>query len=77
MMDPYNLAICFGPTLLPIPEGKDQVLKKKLRFSSYIVNYPSQNLISISTSTMELATKSRSGAPTFRSLPTQYFVGIQ
>jgi SLIT-ROBO Rho GTPase activating protein len=23
-MDPYNLAICFGPTLLPIPEGKDQ-----------------------------------------------------
>ncbi|KAL3111610.1 hypothetical protein niasHT_016587 [Heterodera trifolii] len=25
MMDPYNLAICFGPTLLPIPEGKDQV----------------------------------------------------
>lgn len=26
MMDPYNLAICFGPTLLPIPEGKDQVV---------------------------------------------------
>ncbi|KAI1724883.1 rhoGAP domain-containing protein [Ditylenchus destructor] len=25
MMDPYNLAICFGPTLLPIPDGKDQV----------------------------------------------------
>lgn len=25
-MDPYNLAICFGPTLMPIPEGKDQVL---------------------------------------------------
>ncbi|KRY12040.1 SLIT-ROBO Rho GTPase-activating protein 1 [Trichinella patagoniensis] len=25
MMDPYNLAICFGPTLLPIPESKDQV----------------------------------------------------
>uniref|UniRef100_A0A914IAM6 non-specific serine/threonine protein kinase n=1 Tax=Globodera rostochiensis TaxID=31243 RepID=A0A914IAM6_GLORO len=25
MMDPYNLAICFGPTLLPIPEGKHQV----------------------------------------------------
>ncbi|CAK5037617.1 unnamed protein product [Meloidogyne enterolobii] len=24
MMDTYNLAICFGPTLLPIPEGKDQ-----------------------------------------------------
>ena len=25
MMEPYNLAICFGPTLLPIPEDKDQV----------------------------------------------------
>uniref|UniRef100_A0A7E4W175 Rho-GAP domain-containing protein n=1 Tax=Panagrellus redivivus TaxID=6233 RepID=A0A7E4W175_PANRE len=25
MMDPYNLAICFGPTLLPIPDDKDQV----------------------------------------------------
>ncbi|UYV74218.1 SRGAP1 [Cordylochernes scorpioides] len=25
MMDPYNLAICLGPTLLPIPEDKDQV----------------------------------------------------
>ena len=24
-MDPYNLAICFGPTLVPIPEDKDQV----------------------------------------------------
>lgn len=24
-MDPYNIAICFGPTLLPIPDGKDQV----------------------------------------------------
>ena len=24
-MDPYNLAICFGPTLMPIPDGKDQV----------------------------------------------------
>ncbi|XP_056000092.1 SLIT-ROBO Rho GTPase-activating protein 1-like isoform X8 [Ostrea edulis] len=25
MMDPYNLAICFGPTLLPIPSDRDQV----------------------------------------------------
>lgn len=25
MMDPYNLAICFGPSLVPIPEDKDQV----------------------------------------------------
>uniref|UniRef100_S4RBM1 SLIT-ROBO Rho GTPase activating protein 1b n=1 Tax=Petromyzon marinus TaxID=7757 RepID=S4RBM1_PETMA len=25
MMDPYNLAICFGPTLMPVPEGHDQV----------------------------------------------------
>ena len=25
MMDAYNLAICFGPTLLPIPSDHDQV----------------------------------------------------
>ncbi|KAM4651590.1 SLIT-ROBO Rho GTPase-activating protein 3 isoform 2-T2 [Discoglossus pictus] len=25
MMDPYNLAICFGPTLIPIPDGQDPV----------------------------------------------------
>jgi hypothetical protein len=25
MMDASNLAICFGPTLLPIPDGRDQV----------------------------------------------------
>jgi hypothetical protein len=25
MMDPYNLAICFGPTLMPIPHSMDQV----------------------------------------------------
>ena len=25
MMDASNLAICFGPTLLPVPTGKDQV----------------------------------------------------
>ncbi|XP_069760304.1 SLIT-ROBO Rho GTPase-activating protein 1 isoform X4 [Narcine bancroftii] len=25
MMDPYNLAICFGPTLMPVPEPHDQV----------------------------------------------------
>ncbi|XP_013412995.1 SLIT-ROBO Rho GTPase-activating protein 1 isoform X3 [Lingula anatina] len=25
MMDPYNLAICFGPTLLPVPGDKDPV----------------------------------------------------
>ena len=24
-MDPYNLAICFGPTLVPIPAERDQV----------------------------------------------------
>lgn len=24
-MDPYNLAICFGPTLMPIPDGQDPV----------------------------------------------------
>ncbi|XP_034441895.1 SLIT-ROBO Rho GTPase-activating protein 3 isoform X3 [Hippoglossus hippoglossus] len=26
MMDAYNLAICFGPTLMPIPDGQDPVL---------------------------------------------------
>ncbi|XP_061872815.1 SLIT-ROBO Rho GTPase-activating protein 1 isoform X2 [Colius striatus] len=25
MMDPYNLAICFGPTLMPVPDMQDQV----------------------------------------------------
>ncbi|XP_068170274.1 SLIT-ROBO Rho GTPase-activating protein 1 isoform X3 [Antennarius striatus] len=25
MMDPYNLAICFGPTLMPTPDCQDQV----------------------------------------------------
>jgi len=25
MMDPYNLAICFGPTLLQVPPDHDQV----------------------------------------------------
>ncbi|XP_005886229.1 PREDICTED: rho GTPase-activating protein 4, partial [Myotis brandtii] len=25
MMDPYNLAVCFGPTLLPVPPGQDPV----------------------------------------------------
>lgn len=24
-MDPYNLAVCFGPTLCPIPPNKDLV----------------------------------------------------
>ena len=30
MMDPYNLAICFGPTLVPVPEHKDQVQYQNL-----------------------------------------------
>ncbi|XP_045114363.1 SLIT-ROBO Rho GTPase-activating protein 1-like isoform X12 [Portunus trituberculatus] len=30
MMDPYNLAICFGPTLVPIPDDKDQVQYQNL-----------------------------------------------
>lgn len=25
MMDPYNLATCFGPSLMSVPEGHDQV----------------------------------------------------
>ncbi|XP_059475420.1 SLIT-ROBO Rho GTPase-activating protein 1-like isoform X2 [Neocloeon triangulifer] len=30
MMDPYNLAICFGPTLVPVPDDKDQVQYQNL-----------------------------------------------
>lgn len=30
MMDPYNLAICFGPTLVPIPDTFDQVQYQNL-----------------------------------------------
>lgn len=29
-MDPYNLAICFGPTLVPVPDDKDQVQYQNL-----------------------------------------------
>lgn len=29
-MDPYNLAICFGPTLVPIPDYRDQVQYQNL-----------------------------------------------
>ena len=29
-MDPYNLAICFGPTLVPIPTDRDQVQYQNL-----------------------------------------------
>merc|ERR1719394_1154426 len=30
LMDPYNLAICFGPTLVPIPTDRDQVIYQNL-----------------------------------------------
>merc|ERR1719356_2069439 len=30
LMDPYNLAICFGPTLVPIPTDRDQVQYQNL-----------------------------------------------
>jgi len=33
LMYPYNLAICFGPTLLPIPSDKDQVKSEGKRKS--------------------------------------------
>jgi SLIT-ROBO Rho GTPase activating protein len=29
-MDPYNIAICFGPTLVPVPEDQDQVQYQNL-----------------------------------------------
>lgn len=38
MMDPYNLAICFGPTLVPIPEERDQV-QFQARRTRYWVNW--------------------------------------
>lgn len=31
MMDPYNIAVCFGPTLLPVPADRDQV-----RYQNYV-----------------------------------------
>ena len=34
MMDPYNLAICFGPTLVPIPPDRDQVQFQVCYFSN-------------------------------------------
>lgn len=40
MMDPYNLAICFGPTLMPIPEGKDQVRSTQM-FPPISLMFPS------------------------------------
>uniref|UniRef100_A0A8D8VAM9 SLIT-ROBO Rho GTPase-activating protein 1 n=1 Tax=Cacopsylla melanoneura TaxID=428564 RepID=A0A8D8VAM9_9HEMI len=50
MMDPYNLAICFGPTLVPVPDDKDQVqyqnqvnelIKNVILFSDDIFPAPS------------------------------------
>ncbi|KAL1449218.1 hypothetical protein WDU94_000434, partial [Cyamophila willieti] len=50
MMDPYNLAICFGPTLVPVPDDKDQVqyqnqvnelIKNVILFSDDIFPSPS------------------------------------
>ncbi|KAI5692831.1 hypothetical protein M8J75_002013 [Diaphorina citri] len=52
MMDPYNLAICFGPTLVPVPDDKDQVqyqnqvnelIKNVILFSEDI--FPSPSLL--------------------------------
>ncbi|XP_076369729.1 SLIT-ROBO Rho GTPase-activating protein 1-like isoform X2 [Tachypleus tridentatus] len=37
MMDPHNLATCFGPSLLPIPEDKNQVQNQNL-FNELIKN---------------------------------------
>ncbi|XP_065572701.1 SLIT-ROBO Rho GTPase-activating protein 1-like isoform X1 [Artemia franciscana] len=30
MMDPHNLAVCFGPTLVPVPDDKEQVQYQNL-----------------------------------------------
>ncbi|XP_013788473.1 SLIT-ROBO Rho GTPase-activating protein 1-like [Limulus polyphemus] len=37
MMDPYNLATCFGPSLMPIPDDKNQVQYQNL-FNELIKN---------------------------------------
>ncbi|XP_013792722.2 SLIT-ROBO Rho GTPase-activating protein 1-like [Limulus polyphemus] len=37
MMDPHNLATCFGPSMLPIPEDKNQVQNQNL-FNELIKN---------------------------------------
>lgn len=31
LMQPYNLAVCFGPALLPIPDNKEQVNSRTLK----------------------------------------------
>ena len=42
-MDPYNLAICFGPTLCPIPSDKDLVQNTNLvndLIKNFIIHSP-------------------------------------
>ena len=48
-MDPFNLAICFGPSLCPIPDNKDLVqhtnlvndlIKNFIIYSPDIFNFP-------------------------------------
>lgn len=32
MMDPFNIAICFGPTLIRVPESRDQSNYTRVNF---------------------------------------------
>lgn len=45
MMDAYNLAICFGPTLMPAPEDKDQVQYQNQVSSHYSFIFHEQRLM--------------------------------
>lgn len=67
-MDPYNLAICFGPTLVPIPEDKDQVgcfsyavlpSMKFIDYMAFIIQYSIKGLLSFSRSCLLFLTKTQ------------------
>ena len=45
-MDPYNIAICFGPTLVPIPTDRDQV--RPAYRKPYLINSQFNNVIFLS-----------------------------
>ena len=38
MMDAYNLAICFGPTLLPIPKNSNDLVVKSNQANELVMN---------------------------------------
>ena len=54
MMDPYNLAICFGPTLIPIPPDRDQV-SFQTNVNEVIKTIMISVFMQVETSSLELA----------------------